>query len=85
MKIGRNITDRQTAGLSNPRDAEDFEKFIRERKNKKAQEEEEQKLSTQMPNEGEPTDNQLANQREELYKEKRAHKEEQVLQIDEDQ
>jgi hypothetical protein len=72
MKIGKDITDKKTAGL-NAKESQDFEKFVKERRSKKIKEEEEEKITSKMPdNEGDATDADLARQTEELVREKNA-------------
>ena len=73
MKIGKDITDKKIVGISSPKDSKDFEKFVKERRSKKIKEEEEQKITSKMPdNEGIATDEDLIKQREQLLKEKNA-------------
>jgi len=69
MKIGKNITDRRTAGLSSPRDNKSVEKF-KEQKSRQVTGEKEERLVSRMPDEKTPTDDTLANAREQLYHEK---------------
>ena len=50
MKIGNDITAKKTSGL-NAKDHEDFEKFVQERKKKRAREEkgQEEKVTGKIP------------------------------------
>ena len=84
MKIGKDITDKKTAGL-NAKESQDFEKFVKERRSKKIKEEEEQKITSKMPdNEGDASDSDLIKQNEELAKEKHAFDKQRDLETLED-
>jgi hypothetical protein len=72
--IGQDTTSRKTSGLS-VKDRKDFERFIKERSQKRTGEEQEEKITGKMPdNEGDASANDIANQNEELAKERHAFK-----------
>ncbi|MGD0071608.1 MAG: hypothetical protein ABSB71_08630 [Candidatus Bathyarchaeia archaeon] len=70
MKIGKDITDKKIGGISSPKDSKDFEKFVQERKRKRIKEEEEEKITSKMPDEKQPSDDKLADEMAKLATEK---------------
>jgi hypothetical protein len=74
MKIGSDVgISKKTSGL-NAKDHQDFEKFVEERKRKRMkQEETEEKLTSRMPEEGQQSDDAMADDRAKLAEEKSAY------------
>ena len=71
MKIGKDITDKKIGGISSPKESQDFEKFVKERRSKKIKEEEEEKkITSKMPDEKQPSDDKLADEMAKLATEK---------------
>jgi hypothetical protein len=65
MKIGNDVMNKKASGIINPKDSEEFQKF-KEQKSKRVKEEEEQKLNSRMPDEKQPSDDAMADDRAKL-------------------
>jgi len=79
MKIGKNITDKKTAGLTTPKESQDFQKF-KEQRSKRVSEEQEEKLVSRMPDEKQPSDDTMSDEMAKLGTEKGVFSRQRALQ-----
>ena len=68
-RIGSNILEKKSYSLLPPKEQKNFEKFLRSA-SKQSKEEQEETLTSPMPEEPEPSSDKLADDRVQLYKEK---------------
>ena len=87
MKIGKNILDNKSSGLTPPKKeaSKNLARLSEQRWKKKTRDVEETEVRFKVPEEGQPTTSQLAQQETELIREKNTYGGKQTFQEDEEQ